>query len=305
MAQKHSNKPRSSKHSDGKDVHRDGRHASGDEIRQFIGVIALVVIALGFGALLLFPRLRPGYTDKAEAEAASREKLYVLAAASLNGVLNDAVKSYETADSTMAIQLSCANSNLLRHQIERGAPVDLYISAAPEHVDALIDHGWVKPENRFKLWTTELVLVAQAKNTVQEGVKDMLLNASRIAIGDVGVPVGEYARQSIAGMGLQADLKDKLIPMVDEPAVRNAVVSGACDLGIAYKAAVHAAHEGAKVKIVATLSERTHEPILYVGAILSDAKHPQEALAFLHFLREGKGREILEAAGFEATAEMR
>ncbi len=294
----------SSKHKDSRASHRDGRHASSDEIRQFIGIVALVVIALGVGALILFPSLRPGYTKKSEANSGGRPKVFVLAAASLNGVLSEAVASYASVDSTSSIQLSCASSNLLRHQIERGAPVDLYLSAAPEHVDALVDRGWVKPENRFNLWTTELVLVAQPQLQAHESLKDLLLDATRIAIGDVGVPVGEYARQSLANMGLQKELKDRLIPMADEPAVRAAVASGACDLGIAYAAAVHAADAGKKVKVVGTFSQQTHARILYVGAILNDAQHPAGARQFLRFLRSGKGREIMEDAGFEATVEM-
>jgi molybdate transport system substrate-binding protein len=299
MSHKHPNK-----HKDSKAPHRDGRHASGDEIRQFFGIVALVVVALGVGALILFPSLRPGYTKKPETNSSSRQDVFVLAAASLNGVLSEAVTSYSSVDSTSAIKLSCASSNLLRHQIERGAPVDLYLSASPEHVAALIDHGWVKPEHRYELWTTELVLVAQPAFTAHEDLNEMLLDSARIAIGDVGVPVGDYARQSLSAMGLQSDLKDKLIPMVDEPAVRAAVASGACDLGIAYKAAVHAAGEEEKVKVVGTFPERTHEPILYVGAILNDAQHPKAAQRFLQFLRSGRGREIMESAGFEATAEV-
>ncbi|HKI83964.1 MAG TPA: molybdate ABC transporter substrate-binding protein [Candidatus Krumholzibacteria bacterium] len=298
------NHKHSGKHKDSKTSQRDGRHASGDEIRQFIGIVALVVIALGVGALILFPSLRPGYVKKSDASSGSRQKVFVLAAASLNGVLSEAVSSYASVDSTTDIQLSCASSNLLRHQIERGAPVDLYLSAAPEHVDALVDHGWVKPENRYKLWTTELALVAPPGFTAHEGLKDLLLDAARIAIGDVGVPVGDYARQSLANMGLQEDLKDRLIPMADEPAVRAAVASGACDLGFAYLAAAHAGNADKQVTIIGTISERTHAPILYVGAILNDAEHPEKARRFLEFLRNGKGREIMENAGFEATAEM-
>jgi molybdate transport system substrate-binding protein len=294
---KHTAKPRSSS--------SVARPSYGDDIRQIFGIIALVVVGLGIAAVILFPQLRAGGSAKNQEESSAESNLIVLAAASLTQPLTEAVHSYERADSSAHVQLSCGSSNSLRRQIERGAPVDLYLSASPEHTDALVQHGWVKRQDLFSLWTTELVLVASPTTTVPTNLKDALLRARRIAIGDLGVPVGDYARQALQALGLTDRLKEKLIPMLDERAVLSAVASGACDLGIAYAAGVDSGQETPRLNVVATFPPETHDPIRYTGAILSDAKHPAKARALLRFLTTGKGKESLIRAGFSSSADSR
>ncbi len=298
----------------GQDRHHDAargalakaRHASGDEVRMVFGILAAAVVVVGVVAMILFPGLRGGSADSPDEPSAPRD-LIVLAAASLADPLQEAVDAYEKADRLRSIQLSLASSNLLRRQIERGAPADLFISASPEHIEALRARGWVEPEDVQALWTTQLVVIAPTAERgpaadTDEGTPPALWaalsGARKVAIGDLGVPVGEYARESLETLGWKDRLEDRLVPMIDEAAVIRAVANRSCDRGIAYAAGVERAVAEKKVRILLTLPPSSHRRIVYQAAVLADAEHPRRSRRFLDFLTTGGGREILRRAGF-------
>ncbi len=287
-------------HSSSKKSAADTRPPSGDEVRQIFGIIAAVVIVLGVAAMIFFPQLRgngnAGLADEDEATG----DLIVLAAASLTQPLNEALEVFEDADSLTTVQLSCASSNFLRRQIERGAPADVFISASAEHIATLQDRGWVDPKDVRRLWTTELVVIAPA-SAAQESTGSLpatLNAASRIAIGDVGVPVGEYARQALESLALADNLTGRLVPMIDEVAVIQAVANASCDRGIAYRAGVSGAVQRGEVRVLAVFPPSSHDAITYLAAVLGDAQHPERARRFLDFLTVGAGKEFFLRAGY-------
>jgi len=304
MTPKTSRKHHSHRQSSSKTPPSGGRRTSGNDIRQIFGIIATVVIVLGIGAVILFPQLRGNRAPASEETGPAKPgDLVVLAAASLTQPMSEAVKAFEASDSTTTIQLSCASSNFLRRQIERGAPADLFISASAQHVEALREKAWVDAEDISALWTTQLVVIAPASVAGSDSpARDALAVARRVAIGDLGVPVGEYARQALEAMGLKEVLQKKLVPMIDETAVINAVATKSCDRGIAYAAGIDSEQRRSKVRILATIPPADHDDIVYSAAILSDSKHKEAARRFLDFLTTGKGRPILEGAGFLSVA---
>ena len=117
-------------------------------------------------------------------------------------------------------------------------------------------------------------------------------------MGDLGVPVGDYAREAFQDLGLAEALHSRLVPMVNEPAVLNAVAGGACERGVAY--ATGSLRQGEAVTVLATFPADSHRPIHYKGCILADADHPRAAHAFLDFVTGGEGAALLQAAGLRA-----
>src|SRR3972149_2419540 len=71
------------------------------------------------------------------------EEILVSAAASLREVISKSSELFQKAHPGLRWQLTSASSGALRHQIEVGSPVAVFVWAAPEHVDRLSDLGLV------------------------------------------------------------------------------------------------------------------------------------------------------------------
>ena len=238
-----------------------------------------------------------------------RTRILVLAAASLTGPLGEAAHNFETergqenSAGSIQVDMSFAASNILRLQIQRGAPADLFIAAAPSEIDRLIASRHVMVENSFDLWTTDLVLIAGKGGEDRTDLETTIANAQRVAIGDIGVPIGDYARQALGQLGLEFMVKGKLIPLPDERAVIQAVATGSVDVGIAYRASSTAPEVATRVQIVASFPDDSHAPVRYVAAIPEAAPHADAARSFIEYLTRGAGGVRMQAAGFTSTLE--
>lgn len=299
--------------------HGRRRGASGVEVRHRWGLVAFGLLALVIVSVVLFPHLRPRHGDElAPRTVDGATRMLVLAASSLTAALSEAAEAYEAAHPEWKLDLSFAASNTLRRQIENGAPADLFLSASAAPVQALVEGSWVMRDRDFVMWTTELVLIAPADGTSSDEAADgedetdpadedgevdptaALLASRRIAVGDVGVPVGEYAREALSALGVLEKLRERMVPLPNETAVVQAVATGACDLGIAYASSTVGIGREERVRVIATLPSSGHEPIVYHGAIPARSPHDEAVMAFLRYLSEGEGATILEHAGFHA-----
>src|SRR5438067_2217446 len=69
--------------------------------------------------------------------AKSEPRITVSAAASLKGALGEIEKLYASENPGASVIYNFAGSGVLQQQIENGAPVDLFISAADKQMDLL------------------------------------------------------------------------------------------------------------------------------------------------------------------------
>jgi len=111
------------------------------------------------------------------------------------------------------------------------------------------------------------------------------------------VPVGQYAQQSLTGLGLWQKLGPRLILAEDVRQALDYVARGEVDAGIVYASDVRAT--GDRVRIVATAPADTHEPILYPIAIVRAGSNQQAAWAFIDAVMSAEGQNILEKYGFK------
>lgn len=86
------------------------------------------------------------------------KEIIVSAAASLKNCLEEILPEYEK-ESGNKVLLNLGGSGTLRTQIEKGAPVDLFISADQKNVNMLIDKNIVKKENAYDFLSNSLILV--------------------------------------------------------------------------------------------------------------------------------------------------
>jgi molybdate transport system substrate-binding protein len=229
---------------------------------------------------------------------ARAEDISVAAAISLKESLEAIRPQYESATGDH-LKLTFASSGQLAAQIQNGAPVDLFLSAARKQVDDLIKAKKLDESTAVVVAGNDLVLIVPAAAKSPPASFDELADAKvqRIAVGEPkSVPAGEYAQQTLDHLKLTDKLKGRLIYGLNVRQVLQYVESGEVDAGLVY---LSDAKQGAQqVKVMATADADWHQPIEYWGAIVSDSKQQPVAKKFLDYLGTEPAQTILQAKGF-------
>jgi molybdate transport system substrate-binding protein len=246
------------------------------------------------GALCLAPNLAPSLQARAPQRSVS---LTVSAAASLNDALTEIDREFERAQPGVRVELNSGASGTLEMQIEKGAPVDAFVSAAPEPMDALAAKGLLLPETRVDLLRNELVLIVPKDSKGVATFRDLQRPDVRVvAMGDPRtVPAGVYAQQVLTALGIYTTVKSKAVLATDVRQVLADVETASADAGLVYATDAAISRQ---VRIVAAAPAGTHQAIVYPGAVLRDAMRPDAARAYLLYLRSAAAREIFSRYGF-------
>ena len=105
-------------------------------------------------------------------------------------------------------------SGELQKQIEAGAPVDLFVSAAQRQMEELGQKGLILAGTRRVFARNVLTVVKPGDSTLDIAKPADLLDprVARIVIGNPRtVPVGQYAEESLRALGLWDHLQPKLV----------------------------------------------------------------------------------------------
>jgi len=241
-------------------------------------------------------------------DAASQQSsaIIVSAAISLKDALDELGPIFQVQQhrknggSGTAVTYNYGGSGTLARQIEQGAPVDVFFSAAEKQMDELAAQGLIAADTRRDLVGNALVLIAPAQPTALHSFQDLTGSAVKtIALGETStVPAGMYARQTLEHLGLFAALERKIVYAKDVRAVLTYVETGNADAGMVYQTD---ANTSTKVRVIAVAPADSHDPILYPAAVLRDSKDKAAARAFLEFLQGPDARAVFQKYGFTAA----
>ena len=232
-----------------------------------------------------------GCGDEASGDAEeSGGELTVSAAASLT----DAFPQYgETIEGEE--RFSFAGSDELAAQIRQGATPDVFASANTTYPEELRADGLVGEPVVF---TRNQLVVAVPAHSGLESVDDLAEPGLDLVIGAMGVPVGDYTREVLAGLP-QADSEAILDNVRSEESDVKGIVGkltqGAADAGFVYESDVAAA--GDALRAIALPPDLEPE-VSYGIAVVSEAGNPDGAQAFIDGLLAPDGQRILEDHGF-------
>ena len=102
----------------------------------------------------------------------------------------------------MDITYNFGSSGSLQQQIEQGAPVDVFFSAAAKQMDALQKNQLLLEDTRRNLLQNQVVLIASTEANSIDDFAD-LTEANRISIGEPeSVPAGKYAKEALTSLNL-------------------------------------------------------------------------------------------------------
>lgn len=168
-----------------------------------------------------------------------------------------------------------ASSGKLAGQIERGADVDVYISASRFWANYLKEKGLLESVSPFA--KTELVVVTYRSSKITS-----LQEAERIALGDRLAPVGKYAIQALQKLGLYDKLRDRLVYAPNVRQITIWVTTKNADAGIIYYSDYLKFKD--RLKLLEVLPETSHDPIRFYVGIVSSSKKKEVAGEFKEFL---------------------
>jgi len=259
-------------------------------IRKIPTSLLAVVLALSLFTAGSFPGGSQAQSGKAD--------LTVSAAISLKDALDEAKQTYIAANPNVNIAANYGASGTLEIQIEQGAPVDVFLSAAPKQMDSLETKGLVLEGTRRDLLRNEVVLIVPKDSSAGISSFQDLTRASvkQVALGEpVTVPAGQYAKEVLTSLGIYDAVNSKAVLGKDVRQVLTYVETGNVDAGIVYATD---ALSSAKVKIVATAPTKSHSPVIYPAAVIKASKNPAASRALLDFLASPRGLAIFQKYGF-------
>ena len=208
--------------------------------------------------------------------------------------LEPAFTGYAAAAGIDAKQ-SFAGSDDLAAQIRQGVTPDVYAAANTSLPEELFKDGLVQEPVAFA--TNTLVLAVPAGSEI-DSLDDLAAGGLALAIGDEGVPVGDYTREVLAG--LPAAESEAILANVRslEPDVAGIVgklTQGAVDAGFVYITDVVATDRELKaIRLPAALQP----DVAYGAAVVEGAENPEGAQRFIDGLLDGAGAGALANAGF-------
>lgn len=222
----------------------------------------------------------------------------VSAAASLTESLTAIAEKYKEKAPNVTISYNFASSGALQTQIEQGAPVDLFISAAQKQMDALIQKDLINVDTKKNLLLNKVVLITplDSKAGITSFEDCNTEKVSTLAIGDpASVPAGQYAQEVFNSLKIWDSVQKKANMASDVKEVLSWVETGNIDCGIVY--ATDAATSN-KVKIVCEAPKGSHKGIIYPAALTKSAQAIDEAKAFLDYLSSDEASGIFKKYGF-------
>lgn len=230
----------------------------------------------------------------------ARTELSVFAAASLTEAFEALESEFERVHPEIDLQLAFAGSQVLRLQIEQGAPADLFASANEAHMRALQDAGLVDAPRIFA--RNGLVVIVPDDSQTVRSFAD-LASAQRIVLGTAQSPVGAYAdavldaAASELGVDFSTRVREHVVSReTNVRLVRAKVQMGEADAALVYASDAVDTPGLRVVALPASLQIDARYPIARVVA--SDAKANAER--FLDFLDSEAARTTLRARGFES-----
>jgi molybdate transport system substrate-binding protein len=225
--------------------------------------------------------------------------LNVYAASSLTEAFTDFELDFESAHPEIDVVITFGGSQVLRVQIEQGAPADVFASANIEHMQALVDSGLVEESVVFA--HNELVVIVPLDNPA--GIEEIgdLVDAQRIVLGTANVPVGEYAREVLRRAapsheeGFEAIVMSRVVS--EETNVRLArakVELGEADASIVYRTDAGSSDRVRVVGIPRDLNVLADYPI----GVVARTERRGVANAFVDLVTSPEGQAVLELHGF-------
>ncbi|WP_242541238.1 molybdate ABC transporter substrate-binding protein [Phormidium pseudopriestleyi] len=226
--------------------------------------------------------------------------LTVSAAASLNQVLPPIAKLWEQ-ETGNKVMINLGSTGQLAQQIERGAPVDLFVAADKKSIEDLDKKELVFSETKALYGVGRITLWHREDSSLNiKELQDLTSSEiERVAIANPDhAPYGIAAKQALESIGIWDELQPKLVLGENIRQTQQYAESGNVDVAIvALSNSLN--YPGQWILI----SEDLHQPIEQMLVVPKTALHPESAKQFAGFINSNKGRNLMQKHGFVLPGE--
>jgi len=252
---------------------------------------SLFVVVVCFVTLLIITEIR--------AQSTSIHEITVSAAISLKNAFEETGKIFMQNHPGTKVIFNFGGSGDLARQIEAGAPVDVFASAAQKDMDDLGKKDLIALNSRKDFARNAVVLVKPANSILPlQTFTDLQMKEIRkIVIGNPKtVPAGRYAEEALRHHDLWDAVKDKLIFAENVRQALDYVARNEVDAGLVYS--TDAMARSKHVRVVMRLPEGSHQPVIYPIGVIKGTKEESLSKAFMDFVISEEGQRILSRYGF-------
>ncbi len=240
--------------------------------------------------------------------------LIVFAAASMTETLTQISDLYKQVAPNVTLVFTFDSSGTLKTQIEEGAEVDVFISAAQKQMnqldinaDASINTAgldFVLQGSRINLLENKVALAVPdgnpaGINSYDDMVAGLKANTIKLAMGNSDVPVGQYTQKILAYYELDEEAlaaADSITYGTNVKEVTSQVSEATVDCGIIYQTDAFSAG----LTVVDTATADMCGQVIYPAAVMNVSKNPEAAQAFLDYLTGAEASAVFESVGFTA-----
>lgn len=222
--------------------------------------------------------------------------VHVLAAASVDQVLEQLLTDYAIARPDIRVRLVLGASDELADLVLAGTRADVFVSASPVHLDRLEAAGLLEPASRRILARNTLAAIAPADSRFHLRRPAELARPTirRIALADPACPLGAYTHEYLKHSGLYDAVKPRAMQLDSSRSVIAAVRAGRADVGVVYGSdAVHATDCRRLFRI-----RPVSAPIQFVAALIQRGQPAEPARSLLAFLASPSARRRFRGCGF-------
>lgn len=268
-------------------------------------------------AVLLASSLLTSCGALPEAPPEPGQPITVAASANLSGVMEKIVEQF-TSEYGIEVVVTYGSTTALTQQIENGAPFDVFASADTQHIDRLIDGGWVEEESRAIYGIGRVVAWHPERDTlVLERLEDLALPEVRyVAIANPALaPYGAAAVELLQNAGLWDAVEPKLVYGNSVRQAMQLAETGNADAALIaaslvfsgfvedlnqvfYRQHVFGGDDFDDFNDTKGSSASLHAPIEQALGVVSEGPNPTGGRLFALYMQGPEGRALLERSGY-------
>ncbi|MCF0148874.1 MAG: molybdate ABC transporter substrate-binding protein [Clostridium sp.] len=256
---------------------------------------SVLILILGIVAILV-----SGCTSKEDTKESNEKTITIAAAASLKNCMDDKlIPMFNEKYPNIKVQGTYDSSGKLKSQIEEGAEIDVFMSAATKQMNELDSKGLIEENSIVDLLENKVVLIVPKGNSKEINSFDDILKSDKIAIGDpASVPAGQYAKELFENLKIFDEVSKKSSLGTNVTEVLNWVAEGSADSGVVYSTD---AASNDKVEVVLEAPEGSVSKIIYPVGIIKESKNKEESKSFTDYLQSDEAIKVFEYYGFSAN----
>jgi len=273
------------------------------KVKKIIGICIAIMLVIAMSACNGGPPPAPPQEENGteqngeEVQAADPVELLIGAAMSLADVTVDLAEAFERENEHVTLVFTYASSGALQGQIEEGAPIDIFMSAAVAQMRNLEEQGLIYGESRNVVRNTVALIVPADSDIEIESFEDVALDiVGIVGVGDPeAMPIGRFAQEVFVYFGVADEVYAKAVIASDVRQILTWVELGEVDAGVVFTTDAITTDD---VRIIEIADPAFHSPSINPVGIVADSPHIEEAQKFVDFLFSSTARAIFESHGF-------